>query len=196
MMSISVDGFMAGVDGDIGWHRVDDELHWHFNEYLSTVRAFLSGRVTHELMAGFWPTADTRPESTPPMIAYAAIWREKPKIVYSTTLQRTDWNTTILRGVDPEQVRRLTAEPGGDLALGGADLAACFRRHGLVDEYRLYVHPVVVGQGKRLFAESESRVDLRLLETHTFGNGVVMLRYGRADADGGLGDSVDPVAAG
>ena len=179
-MSVSLDGFIEGPAREIDWHLVDDELHNHFNEQLSAMGAFLSGRVTYELMAGFWPTADEDPASTPPMVEFARIWRDMPKIVFSRTLERAGWNTTVVREVVPEEVRELTAQPGGDLALGGADLAAAFMRHDLVDEYRLYIHPVVIGQGKPLFPP-DARVSLRLAETRTFGNGVVLLRYQRPD---------------
>jgi len=182
MMSVSVDGFIEGPNREIDWHMVDDELHRHVNDELRAMGAFLSGRVTHELMAGFWPTADSDPSSTEPMVEFAGIWREKPKIVFSRTLQRADWNTTILRDVVPEEILALKARPGGDMALGGADLAAAFMRHDLIDEYRLYVHPVVIGRGKPLFHPSDARVQLRLIETRTFGNGVVLLRYQRPSA--------------
>ena len=180
MMSVSADGFIEGPDRDIGWHRVDDELHQHFNDVLAGMGAFLSGRVTYELMAGFWPTADSDPASPPPMVEFAGIWRDKPKVVYSRTLERAGWNTTIVREVDPEQVRRLKAETDGDLGLGGADLAAAFRRHDLIDEYRVYVHPVAIGRGKPLFEPVDTRTDLRLVATRTFGNGVVLLHHRRA----------------
>jgi dihydrofolate reductase len=100
-----------------------------------------------------------------------------PKIVYSRTLEHADWNTTIVRGVVVDEVEALKAEPGGDLSLGGADLAATFMRLDLVDEYRVYVHPVVIGAGKPLF--QGVRIDLRLVESRAFGNGVVLLRYER-----------------
>ena len=103
-----------------------------------------------------------------------------PKIVYSTTLEQADWNTTIVRDVVPAEVMELKAQPGGDMVLGGADLAAAFMRHDLIDEHRLYIHPVVIGRGKPLFHPSDARVQLRLIETRTFGNGVVLLRYQRA----------------
>ena len=142
--------------------------------------AFLSGRVTYELMAGVWPTADTDPSSTGPMVEFARIWRDMPKIVYSTTLEHADWNTTVVRDVVPEEVMALKAQPGGDLALGGADLAAAFMRHDLIDEYRIYVHPIVIGAGKPLFPPSSGvEVVLGLVETRAFGNGVVLLRYER-----------------
>ncbi len=184
MMSVSVDGFIEGPDRELDWHMVDDELHSHFNEQLSAMGAFLNGRVTYELMAGFWPTADTDPSSTGPMVEFARIWRDMPKIVFSRTLERADWNTTVVRDLVPEEIQELKAEPGGDLALGGADLAAAFMRHDLIDEYRLYVHPIVIGQGKRLFRAADTRITLRLAETRTFGNGVVLLRYQRPDVQG------------
>jgi dihydrofolate reductase len=180
MMSISADGFIEGPDRDIDWHLVDDELHRHFNEVLAAMGAFLSGRVTYELMAGFWPTADADPDSPPPMAEFSGIWRDTPKVVYSRTLERADWNTTVVHEVDPDEVRRLAARTVGDLALGGADLAAAFRRHDLIDEYRVYVHPVAIGRGKPLFEPVDTRTDLRLAETRTFGNGVVLLHHRRA----------------
>ena len=122
MMSVSLDGFMEGPDRELDWHLVDDELHRHFNEELGAMGAFLDGRVTHELMADYWPTADDDPASSEVEAEFARIWREKPKIVYSRTLERADWNTTIVREVVPEEVMALKAEPGGDLVVGGADL--------------------------------------------------------------------------
>jgi dihydrofolate reductase len=114
-MSVSADGFIEGPDRDIGWHLVDDELHRDVNQVLAGMGAFLSGRVTYELMAGFWPTADAEPDSSPPMVEFAGIWRDTPKVVYSRTLERADWNTTIVREVDPDEVRRLAARTDGDL---------------------------------------------------------------------------------
>jgi dihydrofolate reductase len=182
MMSVSLDGFIEGPNREIDWHMVDDELHSHFNEELAKMGVFLDGRVTYELMASFWPTADSDPSSTGPMVEFARIWRDKPKIVFSKTLDKADWNTTVFHDVVPERIQELKAQPGGDLALGGADLAAVFMRHDLIDEFRIYVHPVVIGRGKRLFQESDARVHLRLVETRRFGNGVVLLHYERADA--------------
>lgn len=177
MMSVSLDGFFEGPDRELDWQMVDDELHSHFNEELSTMSAFLDGRVTYELMAGFWPTADQDPSSTPPMVEFASIWRDMPKIVFSRTLEHADWNTTVVREVVAEDILKLKAQPGGDIVVGGANLAATFMRQGLIDEYRIYVHPVVIGSGRPLFQVPEAKLDLRLTETRTFGNGVVLLRY-------------------
>jgi dihydrofolate reductase len=179
-MSVSIDGFFEGPDRDISWHLVDDELHSHVNAVLRTMGAFLDGRVTHELMAAYWPTADADPDAPAPVREFAGIWRDMPKIVFSRTLEHADWNTTIRRDVVVEEIRALTAEPGGDLTLGGADLAETFRRLDLIDEYRLYVHPVLLGRGTPLFRASDTRSSLRLVESRAFGNGVVLLRYVRA----------------
>jgi dihydrofolate reductase len=99
-----------------------------------------------------------------------------PKIVFSRTLAHAEWNTTIARDVDVDAIMKLKAQPGGDLVLGGADLAAAFRKHDLIDEYHLLVHPVVIGRGKPLF-RADDKIDLRLIETRRFGNGVVLLHY-------------------
>jgi dihydrofolate reductase len=185
MMSVSVDGYFEGPNREIDWHLVDEELHDHFNQVLGVMSAFIDGRRTYELMAGFWPTADADPSSTRPMVEFAKIWRDMPKIVFSRTLQRADWNATIVRALDPEQILELKQQPGGDVALGGADLAAAFRRYDLIDEYRLYVHPVVLGRGNPLFQPEDSTTNLRLVESRVFGNGVVLLHYGRQAAAAG-----------
>ena len=179
MISVSLDGFFEGPNREIDWHLVDDELHEHFNQQLSTMSAFLDGRVTYELMAAFWPTADADPASPRTVVEFSRIWRDMPKFVYSRSLRQADWNTTVVREVVPEQVEALKARPGGDMALGGADLAATFRRLDLIDEYRIYIHPVLIGRGAPLFPPADEAYPLRLVETRTFGNGVVLLRHQR-----------------
>jgi dihydrofolate reductase len=181
MMSVSLDGFMEGPNRELDWHLVDEELHGHFNSELAQMSGFLDGRVTHELMESFWPTADQDPSNGPLIAEFARIWREMPKIVYSTTLERADWNAVVVRDVVLEEVEALKAEPGGDLMLGGADLAASFMRLELIDEYRLYIHPVVLGAGKPFFPAADVPLRLQLAGTRTFGNGVVLLRYVRPD---------------
>jgi dihydrofolate reductase len=177
MMSVSLDGYFAGVDGDLSWHHVDEEVHAHFNAELAEMGLFMDGRRTYELMAEFWPTADQDPANAGPVAEFAGIWRDMPKIVFSTTLTSADWNTTVLPTVDPAQIEELKREPGGDIMLGGADLASTFRRLDLIDEYRLYVNPIVLGGGEPMFRASEPGSELRLLQTRAFGNGVVLLRY-------------------
>ncbi|MEU6931919.1 dihydrofolate reductase family protein [Streptomyces sp. NPDC046385] len=179
---VSLDGYIEGPDHDIAWHRVDEELHLHFNEQLAAMGRFLSGRRTHQLMADFWPTADADPAASPATREFAGIWRTMPKTVYSTTLDHADWDTTVVPRVDPAEVRALAAAADGDLTLSGANLAAAFREHDLIDVYQIYVHPVLIGRGTPLLTPTDITTDLRLDATRAFPNGVVMLRYERADA--------------
>ncbi|SOD93862.1 dihydrofolate reductase family protein [Blastococcus haudaquaticus] len=176
-MGLSLDGFFEGPDRDISWHKVDEELHQHFNEELATRSAFLEGRVTYELMEEYWPGADQDPDNPAVMQEFAGIWRTVPKIVFSRTLQEVGPNATLRAEVDPDEIRALKQQPGGDMTVGGVDLVETFRRLDLVDEYRLYVMPVVIGRGRRLFESADTPTDLDLLEERRFGNGVVMLRY-------------------
>ncbi|MDQ1660589.1 MAG: hypothetical protein QOJ68_569 [Blastococcus sp.] len=177
--SVSLDGYFEGPGHDLSWHRVDEEVHAYFNEVLGAMSLFLDGRVTHELMAEYWPTADEDPEAPAPIVEFARIWREMPKILFSRTLQNDPWTTDIRREVVPEEIRALQAQPGGDMVVGGADLVDTFRRLDLIDEYRIFVHPVLVGAGTKFFRDADALASLELLETRTFGNGVVLLRYGR-----------------
>jgi dihydrofolate reductase len=177
MLSVSLDGYFEGPGGDLSWHRVDEVLHTEFNQVLAGMGAFLQGRVMFEEMAAFWPTADRDPESSPAMVEFAGIWRDKPKVVYSRTLEKAQWNSVVVRDVVAEEVLALK-EKYGDLALGGGDVAAAFLELDLVDELRLYVQPVMLGGGRRLLPEGR-RVDLELRESRRFDNGVVLVRYGR-----------------
>ena len=179
-MSVSLDGFMAGPDGEIDWSLVDDELHQHFNDVLRGAAAFFEGRVVYELMEGYWPTADADPGATATEREFAAIWRDTPKVVFSRTLQQVGPDAELVRDVVPEEVRARVAQVAGPVVVGGAVLAAAFAEHDLVDEYRLYVHPVLLGRGRPMFPPTDRRTALRLLESRAFGNGVVLLRHGRA----------------
>ncbi|KAB2378097.1 dihydrofolate reductase family protein [Actinomadura montaniterrae] len=178
-ITTSLDGYVEGPGREIDWHMVDEELHRHFNDRLRGMSAFISGRVTWELMAGYWPTADADPDSTPAERDFAGVWREMPKIVFSRTLPSAGWNTEIRREVVAEEIRELKERPGGDMVLGGPDLAASFRALDLIDEYSVYVDPILLGRGKPLFTDFDHRTALTLAETRTFGNGVVLLRYER-----------------
>jgi dihydrofolate reductase len=178
-ISVSVDGFFEGPDGDLGWNLVDDEVHTHFNDFLGAMSAFIGGRRTYELMERFWPTVGDGPEITGPMAEFAGIWRDTPKIVYSRTLESVGDNATLVRAVIPDQVEALKSGTGGDMTIGGPDLARTFMEHDLIDEYRFYIHPVMIGRGTPLFTPSDRHIDLRLVETRTFGNGVALLRYER-----------------
>jgi dihydrofolate reductase len=177
--SVSLDGCFEGADGGLDWHLVDDEVHTHFNDRLRRMSAFLMGRVTYELMAGVWPDADADPSVSGPEAEFAGVWRATPKIVFSRTLEEAGPDATVMREVDPEAIHELKRRPGGDMTVGGARLAAAFRQHDLIDEYRLFVNPVLVGSGRRLFADADAPSELRLVEARTFGNGVVLLCHER-----------------
>jgi dihydrofolate reductase len=181
-MSVSLDGFIEAMNGDIGWSDPDQELHQHFNDLESTIDIQLYGRRLYENMAAFWPTADQDPSAPEYEKEYARIWRSKPKIVFSTTLRRVDWNARLVTGNIAGEVRQLKDQPGRDLAVAGAGIASSFMQLGLIDEYWLYVHPVILGGGKRMFGALQDKIGLQLLETRTFGRGVILLRYGRSAA--------------
>jgi dihydrofolate reductase len=177
MMSISLDGYFEGLDRGLEWQLIDGELHAHFNSWLRDTAAFLEGRVTWELIRS-WPTADADPDAPPEIREFAPIWRDKPKYVFSRTLQEAGWNTTILREVDRAQIVALIEQHRGALVVGGPALASTFSALDLIDEYRFYVHPILLGEGHRPFAGPPRR-SLALEETRTFHSGVVMLRYTR-----------------
>ena len=176
-MSVSLDGFVDTATRSLDWVHVDEELHSHFNDMAREVSADLYGRRLYELMAGYWPTAETDPSAKPVEIEFARIWKATPKIVFSTTLERVEHNSRLVRGDAVEEVVRLKAQPGFDMSVGGPTLASTLMTAGLIDEYRLYVNPVILGAGTPFFPPLVGRVELKLLETRTFASGVVSLRY-------------------
>ena len=176
-MSVSLDGFVETPSRSLDWVLVDEELHSFFNDEAREMSAFLYGRRLYQAMVDYWPTAETDPSATPAMLEFARIWKYKPKIVFSGTLERVEWNSRLVRDDAAEEVARLKAQPGFDMDVGGPTTAATLMRVGLIDEYRLFVHPVILGAGTPFFPALEGRVALKLLETRTFGSGVVYLRY-------------------
>jgi dihydrofolate reductase len=180
-MMVSLDGFIEGPNRKLDWHIVDEELHTYINDQQSAIGAYLYGRRIYEGMVDFWPTADANPLAPEYVLEFARIWKKMPKIVFSKTLEGVEGNATLVREVSAEAVRALKLQPGRDLAVGGAGLASTFMRLGLIDEYGLFVHPVILGRGTPLFPALVNTINLRLIETRTFGSGVVYLRYQRAD---------------
>jgi dihydrofolate reductase len=179
-MSVSLDGFVETPSRSLDWVLIDEELHSLFNDEARAMSAFVYGRRLYELMAGYWPTAEADPSATPAMLEFARIWRDKPKIVLSRTLDRVDWNSRLLHEGAAQEVARLKAQPGFDMNVGGPAAASTMLRAGLIDEYRLYVHPVILGAGTPFFPALDGRVGLNLVETRSLGSGVVCLRYGAA----------------
>jgi dihydrofolate reductase len=178
-MGVSLDGFIAGPGGEIDWSAPDEELHRFHNEQTRELGAHLCGRRLYEEML-YWETADRDPSATEIVVEFARIWQGLPKIVFSHTLEQVEGNARLATDGVAEEVARLKAEPGRDLAVGGAGLASTFTELGLIDEYRLFVSPVVLGGGTPFFPALDDRIDLELVETRTFGSRVVYLRYRRA----------------
>jgi dihydrofolate reductase len=178
-MGVSLDGFIAGPRGEIDWSAPDEELHRFHNEQTREFGAHLCGRRLYEEMS-YWETADANPSAAEYELEFARIWKALPKIVFSKTLEKVEGNSRLVTDGVAEEVARLKAEPGKDLAVGGAGLASTLVKLGLVDECRLFVSPVVVGGGTPYFPAMDERIDLQLVETRTFGSRVVYLRYQRA----------------
>jgi dihydrofolate reductase len=176
-MSVSLDGFIEAPDGDLRWSFPDEELHRHFNEQEALIDLHLYGRGLYENMSSYWPTAGDDPAAPQVERDYARLWKGMPKVVFSTTLKEVGWNSRLVKGDLAGEVARLKAQPGGDISVGGAGLAQSFMQLGLIDEYRLYLHQVLLGGGKRMFGQLMEKINLTLIETRLFGSGVVLLRY-------------------
>ena len=179
-MGVSLDGYIVGPDGDFNWTAPDEELFRFSTDEVRELGVHLLGRRLYESML-YWETADQEPSSDFSTHEWAALWRALPKVVFSTTLSEVQGNARLASGGLAEEIERLRAEPGeGDIAIGGAALAAEAAALGLIDEYRPKVYPVLVGGGIPFFPQCERRVDLELTETRIFNSGVVYLRYGVA----------------
>jgi dihydrofolate reductase len=177
-MGVSLDGFVAGPRGEINWSVPDEELHRFHNKQTRELGAHLCGRRLYEVMV-YWETAESKPSAAPYELEFARIWKDLPKIVFSQSLGNVKGNARLVRGDVAEEVTSLKQQPGNDLAIGGAGLASACMRLDLIDEYRLFVSPVVLGEGTPYFPPLEARIELELLETRTFGSRVVYLCYRR-----------------
>jgi dihydrofolate reductase len=176
-MSVSLDGYIVGPDGDFGWTAPDEEVFGFVIDQIREVGVHLLGRRLYETML-YWETADQDPSLDDPMLEWAALWKPLPKVVFSTTLSAVQGNARLTSSGLAEEIERLRAEPEkGDIAIGGATLAAETAALDLIDEYRARVCPVLVGGGIPFFPQGERRVDLELVETRTFRSGVVYLRH-------------------
>ncbi|MBZ9693583.1 dihydrofolate reductase family protein [Mesorhizobium sp. CO1-1-9] len=177
-MLTSLDGYIARSNEDIGLPVPEAELHQHFNDMMRQASAVLAGRRMYETMR-FWDSPERETGATEVERDFAHAWRETPKIVFSTTLQQVGLNARLVDGDAEDAVRSLKAQADGLVTLGGADLAASLARAGLIDEYRLYMHPVVLGGGKPYF-ESGLSLALTPLGTQSLPQGVTLLRYAPA----------------
>ncbi len=176
-MNVSLDGYIVGPDGSFDWTAPDEEVFRFWIDDIRDVGVHLMGRKLYETML-YWETADQERSLDDAELEWAALWNPLRKVVFSTTLSTVEGHARLASGGLAEEIERLRAEPGeGDIAIGGATLAAEAAAAGLIDEYRTMVYPVLVGGGIPFFARDERRVDLDLVETRTFGSRFVYLRY-------------------
>jgi dihydrofolate reductase len=176
-MGVSLDGYIAGQHGVFDWTEPDEEVFRFVTDEIREVGVHLLGRRLYETML-YWETADQDPSLDDAMLEWAAIWKALPKVVFSSTLSAVRGKSRLATGGLAEEIERLRYEPGeGDIAIGGATLAAEAAGLDLIDEYRARVYPVLVGGGIPFFPRGGRRVDLELAETRTFSSGVVYLRH-------------------
>ncbi|MEU6475222.1 dihydrofolate reductase family protein [Streptomyces massasporeus] len=176
-MNVSLDGYIVGPDGGFDWSEPDAEVFRFWIDEIRQVDVHLLGRRLYETML-YWETADQDSSLDDAQLEWTALWNPLPKVVFSTTLTSVQGNARLASGGLAEEIERLRSEPGeGEIALGGATLAAQAAAAGLIDEYRAILYPVMVGGGIPFFPRDERRVDLELVETRTFSSGVVLLRH-------------------
>lgn len=175
-MLVSLDGFIEGPNRELDWHVIDEEFHTFINEQQGEFDTYLCGRRLYEVMA-YWETADQNPAAPAHELEFARIWKRTPKIVFSKTLEQVQGKARLVRDNIAAEVMKLKQQSGQNMDLGGPTLAATFMRLGLIDEYRLFVQPVILGSGTPFFPALDHPIELEFVETHTFGSGVVYLRY-------------------
>ncbi len=176
-MSVSLDGFVESSEKGLDWVNIDEEIHTFFNNQSRECDAFLYGRGMYELMSAYWPTADLNPSASAVEVDFSRIWKATPKIVFSQTLDKVEWNSRLVKGDLAEEVQKLKAQPGKPLGVGGPTLAASLIRLGLIDEFHLMVNPVILGSGTPFFPPLAHPLKLELVQTHTYDSGVVYLHY-------------------
>src|SRR5712692_5792865 len=176
---VTLDGFFEGPYRELDWHVVDEEFNEYANDLLSKVDGILFGRVTYQLMADYWPAAATNPSTSKGDLEIADKMNNVPKIVFSKTLENVEWNNSrLVKENIAEEVSQLKQQQGRDLAIfGSANLMVSLLQMGLVDELRIMVNPVVLGNGKPLFKGIHDTLNLKLIKTRTFRSGNVLLYY-------------------
>jgi dihydrofolate reductase len=176
-MSVSLDGYIVGPDGDFNWTAPDDEVFRFWIDEIQNVDVHLMGRRLYETML-YWETADQDQTLDDAELEWAALWKPLQKVVFSTTLTTVQATARLAAGSPADEITRLRAEPGdGEIAIGGATLAAEAAASGLIDEYRTMIYPVLVGGGTPYFPHHEHRTDLELVEHRTFASNIVYLHY-------------------
>ena len=178
-MWMTLDGFIAGPNNEMDWVIVDEEMGTYEDDAVSAADTLLLGRVTYQSFAGSWPYVPDNPAASEGEKAYARKLNAMRKIVFSRTLPGVEWNNSaLLKEVLPEEIQKLKHEPGRDMLIyGSASIVRTLTNQGLIDEYQLLVHPVVLGGGKPLFQDIKERQKLKLVKTKAFPSGVIGLYY-------------------
>jgi dihydrofolate reductase len=178
-MHLSFDGFAADSNHGLDFFLYDEDLQRYADEVVKTVGSPLYGRTTYQLMESYWPTVLTKPDSSKHALEHAQWVENVPKIVFSKTLKEVTWNNTrLIKDNIAEEVKKLKQQPGKDLVIfGSPGLAATFMNLGLIDEYKLTVHPIILGNGISVFKNNNTKSSLKLLDTKTLKSGVVTLHY-------------------
>ena len=177
---VSLDGFVEGPTQNLDWGSVDEELHSFINDRQNQIDTYLFGRRMYEVMR-YWDTAEQDTSNPEYILEFARIWQNIHKIVFSKTLDRVQGNARLSRGNIADEIAQLKVQPGKDMSVDGATIAATLIRLGLIDEYQLFINPVILGSGTPMFPSLNNKINLRLVETRRFSSGVVLLRYERAD---------------
>jgi dihydrofolate reductase len=176
-MNVSLDGYIVGPDGDFNWSAPDDDVFRFWTDQIRHVDVHLMGRRLYETML-YWETAEQDHTLNDDELEWAALWKPLPKVVFSTTLTTAEGTARLATGGLADEIERLRTEPGdGEIAIGGATLAAEAAALDLIDEYRIVVYPILVGGGIPYFPHHERRADLDLVEHRTFDSNVIHLRY-------------------
>jgi dihydrofolate reductase len=172
---VTLNGYFKGPKGDIGWHKHGAEENQYAAESLRSGDTLLFGRVTYEMMAGYWPTPAAIKND--PIVAEGM--NNADKIVFSRTLKKVEWNNTrLVKDNIAEEIRRMKQMPGNDMTLlGSGSILTQFAEQGLIDEYQIMVDPVVIGDGTPIFKDIKWKLDLKLTMTRTFKSGIVLLCY-------------------
>src|SRR6266581_3339261 len=177
--SVTLDGFFEGPNKELDWHIVDEEMHQYAIDLLSDVDTLLFGRVTYQLMADYWPAAATNPSTSKSDLEIAHKMNNLPKIVFSKTLQEVKWNNSrLVKENIAEEISKMKQESGKDMVIfGSGSIVSTFMQLGLIDEYRIIVNPIVLGNGIPLFKGINGKQNLKLLNTRVLGSGIVILYY-------------------
>ncbi|MEU9113613.1 dihydrofolate reductase family protein [Streptomyces sp. NPDC048483] len=176
----SLDGYIEGPNGEFDWPVMGGELSGYSQALTAGVDIFLYGRTVWDMMSGYWPHAEEH-STHEHDLAFAPVWRKTPKIVVSSTLKEADWNTRVINTDVVEELTALKRSGAHLLLFGGSALAGFLTEHQLIDEYQIFVHPVVLGGGKPVFRAPQQRLHLTLAESRTFDSQVVLLRHEVAD---------------